>query len=226
MRAGLRRRHRLGRRQAALFERIDAEIAPMRERYEALMAQAGRDRGDPARRRARGCARARHAAAGASCARRSACATCRAVGRRRRSAKRRKPRCRRSSSTARPTASSTSSWSTATACCCRASASTRRKDAGQLIARLKREGGAALRADAGAPASCTWASEAGSALLHDGARAGRGGRGAGAVRPSREVLTPGRARCDQPCAARCTRLAASPLRDRCAACHVRGQAAR
>ena len=52
---------------------------------------------------------------------------------------------RRSSSIARATAGSTSSSSMASACWCRASASRRRKDAGQLIARLKQEGGAALR---------------------------------------------------------------------------------
>ena len=69
-------------------------------------------------------------------------------------------------------------------CCCRASASRRRKDAGQLIARLKQEGGAALHhvgSRGGAPGRGTDRAPA----RRRGA--GRGGGGAGAVCGGRVV---------------------------------------
>jgi tryptophanyl-tRNA synthetase len=50
---GLRRRHRLGRRQAVVFERLDREITPMREAYDALMRDPAPSR-HPARRRCQG----------------------------------------------------------------------------------------------------------------------------------------------------------------------------
>ena len=96
-----------------LFERIDAELAPMRERYEALIARPAGDRRSPAR-TAR---RRRASAAGAfietlALGRRRAQAdrSHRARSARRRSSRRAAAqRCRRSRAIAKPTASSISS---------------------------------------------------------------------------------------------------------------------
>jgi len=95
-----------------LFERIDHEVAPMREAYEALMRHP--ERLEELLR------------AGATKARKIAtpwaCATCapRTPGRKK---KRTRPRCPASSSTARATASSiSSSWTHRAGCCCRARA--------------------------------------------------------------------------------------------------------
>ena len=107
------RRHRLGRRQAAAVRaRSKREVAPMRERYEHLMAQPERIEEAccrPARRKARAVARRR---SWPSCGARSACAPLAAAPARRRTPqpRPRKRRCRTSSSTAKPTGASISSW--------------------------------------------------------------------------------------------------------------------
>ena len=88
-----------GEAKQALFDKIEAAVAPMRARSPPPSSP--------------------------SCARRWDCATWPAC-RRRPGPRRRRPRCRSSSSTARPTVASTSSWSTpTTACCCRARVSPR-----------------------------------------------------------------------------------------------------
>ena len=142
-----------GEAKQALFERIDGEVAPLRENYEALIAQSGRDRGDPARRRAAPARAPRHADAGAlreavglrdlsqvaasggAKKDESRAADVQAVSRRR-----------------RPVLLQARRWRP------RAGAERRlrvAKDAGQLIARLKQEGGAALH-HVGSR-RCTWA---------------------------------------------------------------------
>jgi len=108
-----------------VFERIERDIAPLRERYQALIARPARSR--------RSCAMAPSACGPgtprrscASCAMRWACATCprwpRSPCR-----PRPRPRCRCSSSIARPTGASTSSSPMRMArCWCRARGSIRR----------------------------------------------------------------------------------------------------
>jgi tryptophanyl-tRNA synthetase len=112
----------------SVFERLDREITPMRERYDALIR-------DPAAIEAillRWRTKARNISTPfmAGCAMPSGCATCSPKRRRRRSRLKSPPR-QCSSSTARPMASSISSWSTPLApCCCRARLSTRRGNRG------------------------------------------------------------------------------------------------
>ena len=100
---GVRRRHRWGDAKQMLFERIDREIAPMRERYDALIDDPAADRADPARRRRKG-ARARARRSWPNCAMRSACATWQRDRRPAAQEGRRRRRCPPSSSTAKPTA--------------------------------------------------------------------------------------------------------------------------
>jgi tryptophanyl-tRNA synthetase len=113
----------MGRGQAALFERIDAEIAPQREKYEALIARPAdieavlRDGAKRLRERyAIPTLQALRAAVGL---RDLSQVTAGVPG------KRRRPRCRTSSSIAKATGASTSSSSMAIVCCCRASVTTR-----------------------------------------------------------------------------------------------------
>ena len=105
-----------------LFERIETDVAPMRERYEALMAIRP-DRGDPAARAREGACH-RHAASGRACAMRWACARARRsrrCGAADEGRAKGRQDCRASPVSAMPRASSASGCSPpmARSCCCR-----------------------------------------------------------------------------------------------------------